>query len=61
MVRLNDIEVACVIFALNEEHEQKQKRIKRRHWVHLINLKRPKNGQFQMTFMTQRSHPEEFF
>lgn len=61
---LNDIEAACVIFALYEEHEnqkKKQNKIKRRHWVHPLNLKRPENGQFQVTFMTLRRYPEEFF
>ncbi|KAF0772889.1 protein ANTAGONIST OF LIKE HETEROCHROMATIN PROTEIN 1-like [Aphis craccivora] len=61
---LNDIEAACVIFALYEEHELKKKeknKVKRRHWVHPLNLKRPENGQFQVTFMTLRSYPEEFF
>jgi len=61
---LDDIEAACVIFALYEEHElskkQQRDKIKRRHWVHPLNLKRPDNGQFQVTFMTLRSYPEEF-
>lgn len=60
---LNDIEAACVIFALHEQHErkkQKKKILKRRHWVHPLNLKRPESGQFQVTFLTLRSYPEEF-
>jgi len=62
---LDDIEAACVMFALYEEHEskkqkQKSNKSKRRHWVHPLNLKRPENGQFQVTFMTLRSYPEEF-
>jgi len=60
---LDDIEAACVMFALYEEHEskkQKSNKSKRLHWVHPLNLKRPENGQFQVTFMTLRSYPEEF-
>lgn len=60
---LNDIEATCVIFALHEDHELEKKstkKMKRRHWVHPLNLIRPKNGQFQVTFMTLRSYPEEF-
>jgi len=50
--------------ALYDEHEvskkQKRDKIKRRHWIYPLNLKRPENGQFQVTFMTLRSYPEEF-
>lgn len=60
---LDDYEAACVIYALYEENEieKKQKTKIRKHWVHPLNLKRPENGQFQVTFMTLRSYPEEFF
>ncbi|CAI6363289.1 unnamed protein product [Macrosiphum euphorbiae] len=60
---LDNIEAACVMFALYEEHEskkQKPNKVKRRYWVHPLNLKRPENGQFPVTFMTLRSYPEEF-
>ncbi|XP_050064926.1 uncharacterized protein LOC126553856, partial [Aphis gossypii] len=65
----DDIEVTYIIYVLYEEHEvskkQKRDKIKRRLRVYPLNLKRPmftisQNGQFQVTFMTLRSYPEEF-
>lgn len=59
--QIDDIEAACILFALYDENEfKKRQSSKRRHWVHQLNLKRPENGQFQVTFMTLRSYPEEF-
>jgi len=51
---LNDIEAVCVIFALtrNTNLKKGKNKVKRRHWVHPLNLKRPENGQFQVIFMT---------
>lgn len=63
---LDDIEAACVLYALYESNELnkksklKKQRRERRHWVHPLNLKRPQEGQFQVTFMALRSYPEEF-
>ncbi|KAF0763594.1 DDE Tnp4 domain-containing protein [Aphis craccivora] len=50
---LNDIEAVCVIFALtrNTNLKKGKNKVKRRHWVHPLNLKRPENGHY----------PEEFF
>ncbi|CAI6356940.1 unnamed protein product [Macrosiphum euphorbiae] len=60
---LDDIEAACVLYALYENNELNKKpkpKKQRRHWVHPLNLKRPQEGQFQVTFMALRSYPEEF-
>ncbi|VVC29564.1 Hypothetical protein CINCED_3A016564 [Cinara cedri] len=44
MESLNDIEATCVMLALYKKHKRKQKRVKWRHWIHPLNLKRPENG-----------------
>lgn len=64
-VILDDVEAVCVVYALYKNHKKTQKKLikrnKRRWWVHPLNLKRPKEGQFQVTFLTLRNYPEEFF
>lgn len=60
--QIDDREVVCILFVLYEKNEVKDRqKLKRRHWIHSLNLKRPKNGQFQVTFMTLRNYLEEFF
>lgn len=60
---LNDAEAVCIVYSLYKINmrQKKDKKIKRRWWVHPLNLKRPREGQFQVTFLTLRKYPEEFF
>lgn len=59
---LNDVEAIAVAYMLHKRNRAvKKQKAKRRYWVHPINTKRIKEGQFQVTFMTLRAHPEEFF
>ncbi|XP_050065989.1 uncharacterized protein LOC126555068 [Aphis gossypii] len=60
---LNDAEAVCIVYALYKinKKQKKDKKFKRRWWVHPLNLKRPREGQFQVTFLTLRQYPEEFF
>jgi len=57
---LDDIEAACVLYKNNELNKKRKPEKQRRHWVHPLNLKRPQEGQFQVTFMAIRSYPAEF-
>ncbi|CAI6362078.1 unnamed protein product [Macrosiphum euphorbiae] len=58
---LDDVEAIAVAYALNKlNNAEKKKRSIRRYWVHPMNTKRIKEGQFQVNFMTLRAHPEEF-
>ncbi|CAI6372417.1 unnamed protein product [Macrosiphum euphorbiae] len=60
---LNDVEAVCLVYSMYKmnKKQKKDKKNKRRWWVHPLNLKRPREGQFQVTFMTLRQYPEEFF
>ncbi|XP_050533808.1 uncharacterized protein LOC126901423 [Daktulosphaira vitifoliae] len=65
MDTLDDVEVACVVYAMylrrTKKHKINKKTTIRKHWVHPLNLKRPRECQFQVNFLTLRSYPEEFF
>lgn len=62
---LDDVEAACLVYALYKRMQQRKERKKivtnRRWWVHPLNLKRPQEGQFKVTFSVLRQYPEEFF
>jgi len=60
---LDDVEAVCLVYSMYKmnKKQKKDKKNKRRWWVHPFNLKRPREGQFQVTFMTLRQYPEEFF
>ncbi|CAI6346617.1 unnamed protein product [Macrosiphum euphorbiae] len=59
---LNDVEAIAVAYVLQKRNKvAKKEKSKRRYWVHPINMKIIKEGQFQVNFMTLRAHPEEFF
>lgn len=62
---LDDVEAACLAYALYKRLQRRKERKKiitnRRWWVHPLNLKRPQEGQFKVTFTTLRQYPEEFF
>ncbi|XP_050064509.1 uncharacterized protein LOC126553379 [Aphis gossypii] len=59
---LNDVEAIAVAYVLNKRNRaEKKQRSQRRYWVHPMNTKRIKEGQFQVNFMILRAHPEEFF
>ncbi|XP_025190827.1 uncharacterized protein LOC112591280 [Melanaphis sacchari] len=57
---LDDVEAIAVAYALHKRRQKKKRILKRRYWVHPINLKRPEEGQFNVNFMVLRVHPEEF-
>lgn len=59
-IALNDVEAVCIAYLLNKRHK-KQNKTKRQYWVHPLNVKRPQEGQFNITFMTLRAHPDKFF
>jgi len=59
---LDDVEEVCVGYALYKRQKLKQKiTTKRKYWMHPLNMKRINEGQFQVNFLTLRSHPDEFF
>ncbi|XP_060880360.1 uncharacterized protein LOC132952183 [Metopolophium dirhodum] len=58
MVFLSRTQTVCLAYILHKKKQEKRKN--RRFWVHPLNLKRPREGQFQVTFMTLRFHPDEF-
>ncbi|XP_025192609.1 uncharacterized protein LOC112592671 [Melanaphis sacchari] len=62
---LDDVEAACLVYELYKRMQQCKERKKivtnRRWWVHPLNLKRPQEGQFKVTFSVLRQYPEEFF
>jgi len=60
MDTLDDVEAICVAYVLNKRHKKQQKNVKRRYWVHPLNVKRPQEGQFYINFMTLRADPEKF-
>lgn len=62
METLDDVEAICVVYSLYKRQQLKQKMTsKRKYWVHPLNMKRINEGQFQVNFLTLRSHPDEFF
>jgi len=61
METLDDIEAICVVYSLYKRQKLKQKITKRKYLVHPLNMKRINEGQFQVNFLTLRSHPDEFF
>ncbi|XP_025199177.1 uncharacterized protein LOC112599899 [Melanaphis sacchari] len=58
MVFLSRAQTVCLAYILYKKKQNK--RTNRRYWVHPLNLKRPREGQFQVTFMMLRSHSDEF-
>lgn len=55
----DSIEAVCVAYAINKRRKRYIKKIN--FWVHLLNLKRLQEGQFQINYMTLRAHDKEFF
>jgi len=60
MDTFNDVEAVCAAYVLKKRHKKQYKNVKRRYWVHPLNVKRPQEGQFYIHFMTLRAHPENF-
>ncbi|XP_060857387.1 uncharacterized protein LOC132934962 [Metopolophium dirhodum] len=63
METFNTIERVSIIYALHKRSQLQKKKINRKrvHWVHPLNMKRIEEGQFQVTFLTLRQYPKEFF
>jgi hypothetical protein len=58
MVFLSRAQTVCLAYILYKKKQKK--RTNRRYWVHPLNLKSPREGQFQVTFMMLRSHSDKF-
>ncbi|KAF0749221.1 Uncharacterized protein FWK35_00019226 [Aphis craccivora] len=56
MYQIDDVEAASLLYIL---YKRRQRRTKtktlqpRRYWVHPLNLKRPSEGQFQLSLVQQ--------
>lgn len=63
MSELKTLEIVGIIYALHKRKQKKREmtNFNRRYWVHPLNLKRPREGQFELIFCTLRQYPEEFF
>ncbi|XP_025191023.1 uncharacterized protein LOC112591422 [Melanaphis sacchari] len=55
---LSCAQTVCLVYILYKKKQKKQ--TNKRFWVHTLNMKRPREDQFHLTFMSLRSYSNEF-